>query len=126
MNGNFGYIKTKKITEKEYKRTSMEEKDFTSKVSDITDSIEIKETLLKPEKLNNFTERKDTISNIISEVISKEKFTVNLNLKNVSVQTDKLERFVIELIPRLKEIGGNIVITNNDILSSTFLGQNGL
>lgn len=126
MNGNFGYIKTKKITEKEFKRTSMEEKDFTSKVSDITDSIEIKENILKPEKLNNFTERKNTISHIISEIISKEKFTVNLNLKNVNVQTDKLERFVIELIPRLKEIGGNIVITNNDILSSTFLGQNGL
>ena len=126
MNGNFGYIKTKKITEKEFKRTSMEEKDFTSKVSDITDSIEVKENLLKPEKLNTFNERKDTISNIISEVISKEKFTVNLNLKNVNVQGNKLERFVIELIPRLKEIGGSIVITNNDILSSTFLGQNGL
>ncbi len=126
MNGNFGYIKTKKISEKEVKRTSMLEEDFTSKVSDISSAIEIKNDVLNSENLNDFTKRKEAISKIISDIISKEKFTVNLNLENVEVQKEKLERFVIELIPRLKEVGGSIVITNNNILSSSFLGQNEL
>lgn len=127
MNGNFGYIKTKKLKSKETKRTSMEESDFTSNVSDISSAIEVKKNVLNIENLNDFTKRKETISKIISDIISKGKFTVNLNLENVEIPKEKLERFVIELMPRLKEIGGSIVITNNNnILSSNFLGQNGL
>ena len=113
MNGNFGYIKTKKITEKETKRTSMEDG-------------EINKNTLKLENLNDFAKRKETVSNIISDIISKGKFTVNLNLENVEAPREKLERFVIELLPRLKEIGGNVVVTNNNILDSSFLVQNGL
>ncbi len=126
MNGNFGYIKTKKITEKETKRTSMEDGDFTSNVSDIFSAIEINKNTLKLENLNDFAKRKETVSNIISDIISKGKFTVNLNLENVEAPREKLERFVIELLPRLKEIGGNVVVTNNNILDSSFLVQNGL
>ena len=62
----------------------------------------------------------------ISDIISKGKFTVNLNLEDVEVVQEKLERFIIEFTPRLKEIGGSIVVTNNNILDNGFLAQNGL
>lgn len=126
MNGNFGYIKTKKVTEKENKRTSMEDGDFTSNISDISSAVEIKKNVLSIENLNDFTKRKETVSNIVSDIISKGKFTINLNLENVDIPIEKLERFVIELIPRLKEIGGSVVVTNNNILGSEFLVQNRL
>lgn len=126
MNGNFGYIKTKKLKDKEVKRTSMREDDFTSNVSDISSAIEIKKNVLTHENLNDFTKRKEAISKIISDIISKGKFTVNLNLEDVEVVQEKLERFIIEFTPRLKEIGGSIVVTNNNILDNGFLAQNGL
>ena len=126
MSGNFGYIKTKKVTEKENKRTSMEDGDFTSNISDISSAVEIKKNVLSIENLNDFTKRKETVSKIVSDIISKGKFTINLNLENVDIPIEKLERFVIELIPRLKEIGGSVVVTNNNILGSEFLVQNRL
>lgn len=127
MIGKFGYVKTKKLTDKEYKRKSMQDLDLKSNNVDIKDTIEISNKKLKKEKLNDFTSRKALVQEIIADIISKGKFTVNINLKDLDVEQEKLERFIIELIPRLKEIGGSIIITNNDnILSSAFLMQNGL
>ena len=119
--GNFGYVKTNKLGEKDYKRTKMNDNDFTSNNPDSSKSIEVNKSLIKIENMQNFTERKKVIEKIIADIISKEKFTVSINLKDVDVEEKLLERFIIELLPRLKEIGGNIIILNNDVLSSKFI-----
>lgn len=123
--GKIGYVKEKDVTSKERKRTDMQESDFSSKNTDIENSIEIDSKKLKLENLQDFSKRKSVVKEIISEAISKEKYTVNLNLENVDVEEIYLERFIIELIPRLKEIGGNIVITNNSLLSEEFINKYG-
>ncbi len=89
--------------------------------------IEVDKSSLKLEKLNSFGARKEFIQNIIYEIISKEKFTVNMNLDGVNIEVQYLERFIIELIPRLKEIGGGVVISNNnEKISNNFLSKYGL
>lgn len=123
--GKIGYLKEKDVSSKETKRIDMEESDFSSKNADIENSIEIDNEKLKLENLQDFSKRKSVVKEIISEAISKEKYTVNLNLENVDVEEIYLERFIIELIPRLKEIGGNIIITNNSLLSEEFINKYG-
>lgn len=124
--GKMGYVKSNKMTDKEYKRTAMGERGKTLKAENIENSIKVTNSLLKAEKLNNFTLRKEVVQKVISEMISKEKYVVNLDLKDVLAEKEKLERFVTELIPRLREIGGTIGITNNNILSSEFLQNHNL
>lgn len=124
--GKIGYVKNNKITDKEYKRSAMGEMGKTLKAENLDDAIKITNSSLRPEKLNNFTSRKEIIQKAISDMVSKEKYVVNLDLKDVEVEKGKLERFVMELVPRLKEIGGTIGITNNSILSSEFLQNHGL
>ena len=124
--GKIGYVKSNKIANKEHKRSNMGEIEKTLKAENLEDAIKIANSSLKPEKLSNFTARKEIIQKAISDMISKEKYVVNLDLKDVSAEKEKLERFVTELIPRLREIGGTIGITNNSILSSEFLQNHDL
>ncbi len=124
--GKFGYIKEKKSSNKEYKRTNMEESDFTAKTADTENSIEINKKTITTENLKDFSTRKKTVEDIISKAISKEKYTIKLNLQDVEIEERLLQRFILELIPRLREIGGSVVITNNNILSSIFIDKNNL
>ena len=102
----------------------MEDSDFSSKDADINNAIEITNETIKADNLQNFDSRKEVIEEIILDVIAKEQYTVNLNLENVNLDTTYLERFVIELIPRLREIGGSVLITNNNnILSNEFVSK---
>ena len=121
--GNFGYIKEKNLSEKKVKRSKMEETDFTSKMPDIENSIEIGKNTITSEKIDKFSDREKIVEDIIGQVISKEKFTVNINLKDIDVPKEKMERFIIELIARLKEIGGSVIVTNNNILDSEFIKE---
>ena len=126
MNGEFGYIKAKYLTEKHSKRASMDEIDFGTNKPNIENSVEVTNAVIKDENLENFASRKKQVEKIISDVVSKEKYTVNINLKDVNVEAKKLERFIIELMPRLREIGTSICITNNNILSNEFLAENNI
>ena len=123
MNGEFGYVKNNKLQNKEYKRTKMNESDFTSNNMDSSKTIEINKKIIKTENMQDFTARKKVIEQIISDIISKERFTVSIDLKDVDVEEKYLERFVIELRPRLKEIGGRIIFLNNSVLNSNFLEE---
>lgn len=124
--GNMGYIKNKKLTNKEQKRVKMEDSDFVGSASDISKSVEVNSSKLNFDNLNNFNNRKKLVEAIITEAVSKEKFTININLQDVNMETRYLERFIIELIPRIKEIGGSVVLTNNSILGQDFLSENRL
>jgi len=124
--GKMGYIKNKKITDKEYKRVKMEDDDFSSSTGDISQAIEINSSKLTYEKLNNFNVRKELIEGIISKAIDDNKFTFNINLQNVNIESKYLERFIIEFIPRIRGIGGKVMLTNNSSLSSAFLEENKL
>lgn len=124
--GNIGFVKEKNVTNKEKIRTNMEEDDFSSKVADTNNAIEINEKIITPDNISNFNNRKKAIEEIISNAISKEKYTINLNLQKVNVEERLLERLILELIPRLKEIGGSVIVTNNNILNSTFISDNNL
>lgn len=66
------------------------------------------------------------VEQAISDIISQSKHTVILNLQEVVVETNKMERLVIELMARLKEIGASVAITNNNIISSEFLLENNI
>ncbi len=124
--GDIGYIKNKNVTEKVYKRTNMKDENFSDNLGDISNSIEINKTKIKTENIESFDARRNVIEEIISNVISKEKFTVNINLDGVSVEESLLKRFILELLPRLREIGGKAIITNNTILGTDFLLENNL
>lgn len=121
--GNIGYLKEKELGEITQVRTDMKESDFSSKEVDSNDSIEINYKTLTQEGLVDFSSRKNVVQDIISKILSKEKFTVNINLEKVEVSKDKIERLIIELIPRLKEIGANVMISNNSILNDEFLKE---
>ena len=121
-----GYIKIKDAEEVKQIRSDMEESDFVSKEPDIQNAIELNNKKLTTDTIKDFSSRKIIVQDIISKMISSEKYTVNINLDKVEIDEKMLERFIIELIPRLKEIGGSIVITNNNILTSEFLEENNL
>lgn len=111
---NIGYVKDSDVTNRTEVRKNMEDSDFTSNEPDINNSIELNSKTITQETLKDFSSRKKIVEDTISKVISKEKYTVNLNLDKVEVSEEKLERFVIELIPRLKEIGVSVAITNKN------------
>ena len=123
-NGNFGYIKENAITEKNQIRLNMEDDNSNSNPIDLENSIEINKKDLTTAKLENFDKRRTLASDLVNKMISKETFTVKMNLKDVNVENEKLERFIIELLPRIKEIGGTLVVTNNSILGQDFLTYN--
>ena len=123
-NGNFGYIKENAITEKNQIRLNMEDDNSNSNPIDLENSIEINKKDLTTAKLENFDKRRTLASDLVNKMISKETFTVKMNLKDVNVENEKLERFIIELLPRIKEIGGTLVVTNNSILEQDFLTYN--
>lgn len=125
--GKEGYIKQNKLSDKEYKRMNMNEDYFMPNVADANNAIKITKKTIKNDSINNFSNRKTTISKMLEDCVSKSKYTINLDLKDIEVETNKLERLILELIPRLKEIGGAVMITNNNgILSNEFLNQNSL
>lgn len=121
-----GYVKKKTLTEKETIRTQMQDTDFTANTPDISNAVEINKEKLTPENLQTFSQRKLLIEQAISDIISQSKHTVILNLGEVAVERNKIERLVIELIPRLKELGASVAITNNSILSTEFLQENNI
>lgn len=105
---------------------AMNEDDFRSNNSESENSIEITQSVINSEKLQNFDLRKSEIQKIINDIVSKNRFMVKLNMQNINVTQDKLERFIIEIIPRLKEIGASITITQNNILTDDFIQRNGI
>ncbi len=121
--GNIGYVKEKDIGEIQKKRTDMKEEDFTNKVADLSNSIEINNKTLTDEKVTDFANRKQIVEDVIKQVIKEEKFTININLSDVNASSENIERLIIELTPRLKEIGGCVVVTNNSLLSNEFLNK---
>lgn len=123
MIGNIGYVKNKDITDKEIKRVNMQRMEFSSNEPDFDNAITLDNKTITREAIDNFSKRKEIIEKIINEAITKEKYTVVIDLENADVEEKKLERFNIELMPRLREIGGCLYLTNNRILSDEFLSK---
>ena len=120
--GNIGLVKSKDVSEKKQIRKDMDDSDFSSKEPDLDNAIELTYRSLKSDNMKDFSSRKKIVEDTISSIVSKEKYTVKLNLNKVETESKLIERFIIELVPRLKEIGGNIAVTNNDgLLSDRFL-----
>ncbi len=125
--GNIGYIKNKNITEKTQKRVDMGEMYKLKTVQDIEGAIEVNSSKLNNDSLANFNSRKEIVDSIISDIVKDENFNVNINLKDSTIDSSKIERFIIELIPRLKEMGAGLAVTNNDnVLNSDFLNKCGI
>lgn len=125
-NGNFGYIKENSITDKNQERTTISDSAFATNKPNLDNAIEINKKDITTEKLTDFNTRKALVNDLVSKVISKEKFTININLKDATVEKEKLERFIIELLPRIREIGASLSITNNNILDQNFLSSNNI
>lgn len=120
--GNIGLVKSSDVSEKKQIRIDMNDSDFTSKEPDLDNAIELTYRSLKTDNMKDFSSRKKIVEDTISSILSKEKYTVKLNFNKVEADSKLLERFIIELTPRLKEIGGSLAIINNDgLLSDKFL-----
>ena len=120
--GNIGLVKSSEVSEKKQIRVDMNDSDFTNKDIDLDNAIELTYRSLKTENLEDFSSRKKIVEDTVSSVISKEKYNVKIIFNNVEVDTNLIERFLIELIPRLKEIGCKLAVINyENILSEKFL-----
>ena len=124
--GKIGYIKEKDIREKTEVRIDMTNGDFSSNEPDISNALEFTYMTLTDDNLRTFTLRKTMVQDTITEVISQGKYTVCINLEKVNMKEVYLERFIIELIPRLKEIGACLTVQNNSILSDEFIKETNL
>lgn len=71
--GKVGYIKSKKVTEKETKRTNMEDEDFTGNIPNVSNAIEINKDKLNAEALKNFSARKTIVEETIGMLIRERK-----------------------------------------------------
>lgn len=71
--GKIGYIKSKKVTEKETKRTNMEDEDFTGNTPNVSNSVEINKDKLNAESLKNFSTRKTIVEETIGMLIAQRK-----------------------------------------------------
>jgi len=98
----------------------------TLKASDLSKAIVVNSSALNNDTLKDFTARKAVVEKIMSDIISKQNLTINVNLKDVNADKEKVERFIIELVPRLREVGASLAITNNSILSESFIQEMGL
>lgn len=96
------------------------------KAENLVNAIEVTASEINNDTIINFSERKKIVEKVISDIVAKQQLTVKVNLKDVNVEAQKLERFIIELIPRLREIGATVAITNNNILSESFMMEMGL
>lgn len=74
-------MKEKTLCEKEVERTNMMKPDFSSSNPDLEKAVVISKDIITNEALSSFGERKKVVDKIISEIISKEKFTVNIDLE---------------------------------------------
>ncbi len=125
-NGNFGYIKENNLTERNKIRSNMDNTYPVVDPNNLEDPIEINKKDITTEKMQDFDSRKKIVNDLINKIISKEKFQVKMDLKDADIEKEKLERFVIELLPRMREIGASLIITNNNILEQSFLEKNNL
>ena len=123
MMEKFGYIKTKKLGEKENVRSDLFEEELSLGTPDPTNAIELNSLKINNDNLKDFSVRKNLIDEVITNIVKDNKLTVVINLSDVNIEKNYLERLIIELIPRLKEIGGALQITNNNILNSEFLNK---
>lgn len=71
--GKVGYIKSKKVTEKETKRTNMEDEDFTMNTPNVSNAVEINKDKLNAEALKNFSARKTIVEETIGMLIAQRK-----------------------------------------------------
>lgn len=71
--GEIGYINKKQVTEKETKRTNMEDEDFTGSIPDVSNSVEINKEKLNLENLKNFSQRKNIVEQGVTDLIQERK-----------------------------------------------------
>lgn len=81
MTGKSGYVKDKDLFQKEIKRTNMMRPDFSSSNPDLENAVVANKNVITEEALSSFSDRKKVVDKIINEIISKERFTVNIDLE---------------------------------------------
>lgn len=81
MTGKSGYVKDKDLSQKEIKRTNMMRPDFSSSNPDLENAVVANKNVITEEALSSFSDRKKVVDKIINEIISKERFTVNIDLE---------------------------------------------
>ena len=81
MTGKSGYVKDKDLSQKEIKRTNMMRPDFSSSNPDLENAVVANKNVITEEALSSFIDRKKVVDKIINEIISKERFTVNIDLE---------------------------------------------
>jgi hypothetical protein len=98
--GNIGYIKNNNLEESYVERENfaIEKKDSSEKYL---------EENIKSKKINNYEERKKIINDILMDAVSKEYKTVKILYDDT--ESESYKRFIIEVVPVLKECGINVI-----------------
>ena len=79
----------------------------------------VAEITCEDEIINDFltyTQRKNIIDNIYLKMIENNLTTLNINFRKIN-DLNSYYRFLIELAPKLREVGIKIIVTNNEMLN---------
>lgn len=72
--------------------------------------------------LLTYTDRNKVINEIYKKLVEHQFSGVNINFKKID-DVNSFNRFIIELTPRLKELGIKVAVTNNEFVDSNKLGN---
>lgn len=72
--------------------------------------------------LMTYTDRNKVINGLYKKLVEYQFSGVNINFKKID-DVNSFNRFIIELTPRLKELGIKVSITNNEFVDKDKLGK---
>ena len=120
--GKVGYLKEDDITDLTYIRQNMELNTLNNNNSYNIKDIVIKD--LDKEEMTNYIQREQIIEKLIDTIMLDTSLNaVDINLEQINDDSELYLRFIIELIPRLKEIGIKVYITNNEIIDAGIINK---
>ena len=112
-NGKIGFVKQNNLTNYYNVRQSM---DLNSNTSDNYYWKEVK--LADNTNLDSIEYRKMWIENAIQDIITNEEDGICINFENIKNYEEKYLRLLIELAPRLREVGKKTAVKNNKIINT--------
>lgn len=120
--GKIGYLKESDITDLTYIRQNMESNTLNNNNAYNIKDIVVKD--LNKEEMINYVQREQIIEKLIDSIMLDTSLNaVNINLGQINDDSELYLRFIIELIPRLKEIGIKVYITNNEIIDTGIINK---
>ena len=110
--GKIGYVKEKNLKNEYNVRQSME-KETVSATNYKWKEIRVNEL----DNLENIESRKEQIEKIVEDIMLGEEDGICLDFDSITEYQDKYFRFIVELAPRIREVGKKTMVKNNQIMN---------